>query len=69
MGQVIRDDDLRIDIGRATGGRTFIRVVHEPTGINRQLVGLGNRSYHDVVNELRSAIESELVQHGWTYQA
>jgi len=69
MDQVIRDDDIRIDSGRATGGRMFIRVVHEPTATSRQVVGLGNRSYRDVVTELRSAIESELLQRGWTRQA
>ena len=69
MNYVIRDIDIRIDSGRATGGRMFVRVVHAPTGISRLVVGLGNRGYRDVVTELRSAIESELVEHGWTHEA
>ncbi len=68
MNHVIRDSDVRIDSGRASGGRMFVRVIHVPTGINHLVVGLGNRRYRDVVTELRSAIENELVEHGWMYE-
>ena len=69
MGRVIRDSDIQIDTGRAAGGRMFVRVVHVPTGINRLVVGLGSSVYSNVVTELRSAVECELVEHGWTHEA
>ena len=69
MGRVIRDSDIRIESGRATGGRMFVRVVHEPTEISRQVEGLGGRSYRVVVAELRSAVESELERRGWIHAA
>ena len=38
---MFRDEDIRIDIGRAEGG-SFMRVVHVPTGISRtQMPPLG----------------------------
>jgi glyoxylate carboligase len=40
MAGMIRDEDFRSDLGRATEGRTFLRVVHEPTQVSRVVVGL-----------------------------
>jgi hypothetical protein len=60
MAGVIRDEDFRIDSGRAAGGRMFIRVVHEPTQVSRVVVGLKGRPYAEVVRELVTAVRQEV---------
>jgi hypothetical protein len=69
VDRVIRDDDIRIDSGRASGGQMFVRVVHQPTDTSRQVVGLGDRAYAQVVAELRAAVEDELAGRGWARAA
>jgi hypothetical protein len=69
VDRVIREDDIRIDRGRASGGRMFVRVVHQPTDTSRQVVGLGGRAYAQVVAELRAAVEAELACRGWARAA
>jgi hypothetical protein len=54
--------DLRFDVGRADGGRTFVRVVHIPTGKSRTIVGLGNRTAEDVAAELAKDLMRELAE-------
>jgi hypothetical protein len=49
-----------IESGRGVGGRMFIRVVHQPTGKSRTIVGLGERSYQEVVDELIADVQREV---------
>jgi hypothetical protein len=67
--QVIRDSDIVMEIGRATGGRTFVRVVHEPTNFSRRVTGLGARSVNDVAAELVACIVGELQNLGWVHES
>ena len=55
--------EFRIDTGRADQGRTFIRVVHVPTGLERTRVGLGGINSHDVIRELTEEIAASLAAH------
>jgi hypothetical protein len=63
--KVIRSNDIEVQIGRASGGRTFIRVVHHPTNASRYLAGLGTRSVKDVRDELMADLQTELLRLGW----
>lgn len=65
MAGMIRDEDFRIDSGRATEGRMFLRVVHAPTEVSRGVVGLKGRPYAEVVQELLSAVLQEIEAVGW----
>jgi hypothetical protein len=65
MAGVVRDEDFRIDSGRAEGGRTFVRVVHEPTQASRVVVGLKGRPYAEVVQELLTAVRQAIEAGGW----
>jgi len=65
VDRVIQDSDIVIESGRATGGRMFVRVSHRPTDTSQQVVGLGGRPYWEVVAELQSVVEDELVGRGW----
>jgi hypothetical protein len=62
---MIRDEDFRIDLGRASEGRTFLRVVHVPTEVSRVVVGWKGRPYAEVVQELLSAVLQEIEAVGW----
>jgi hypothetical protein len=62
---MIRDEDFRIDSGRASEGRMFLRVVHVPTEVRRVVVGLNGRPYAEVVQELLSAVLQEIESVGW----
>jgi hypothetical protein len=65
MANMIRDEDFRVDVGRASEGRTFLRVVHEPTQVSRVVVGLKGRPYAEIVQELLSAVSQEIEAAGW----
>jgi hypothetical protein len=65
MAGMIRDEDFRIDSGRAAEGRMFLRVVHVPTGVSRVVVGLNGRPSTEVVQELFSAVLQEIESVGW----
>jgi hypothetical protein len=65
MADVIRNQDFRVDSGRATGGRMFLRVVHEPTQVSRVVVGLNGRPYAEVVRQLLSAVSQAIEAAGW----
>ena len=65
MVGVVHDEDFRIDSGRASGGRMFIRVVHCPTQVSRSVVGLNGRPYSEVVRELISAVLQGIEAVGW----
>jgi hypothetical protein len=60
---MLRDDDIRTDIGRCTGG-SFVRVVHLPTGISRIQGPLGGQSVQSVEGRMLVEIEQELSERG-----
>ena len=53
-------DEFRVDVGRADKGRTFIRVVHLPSGKERVLVGLDQEDPQAVAKRLIEEIRHEL---------
>jgi len=61
---MLRDSEIRVDIGRAGGGGTFVRVVHIPTGRARTKDRLGSEVYAVVLSRLRAELEAELVGAG-----
>lgn len=60
---MLRDDEVRIDVGRCTGG-TFLRVVHLPTGIARLRAPLGGEAAPAVRARLLAEVEHELASRG-----
>ncbi len=66
VNRVIGEDDFRVDTGRASGGKTFVRVLHTPTGVFRLKVGFEGRESQDVATDLRSSIVDELFGLGWS---
>ena len=52
--------DFRVDVGRADRGRTFVRVVHLPTGKDRILIGLEGADPAEVARQLTRELESEI---------
>lgn len=62
---MLRDEDIRIDVGRCEGG-TFVRLVHVPTGISRSIGPIGAVSQHQLVSAWTHEIESELIERGLT---
>jgi hypothetical protein len=65
MPRITHDDDFRCDLGRSGGGSTFVRVVHEPSGLNRNVSGLGLCSADEVARELLNALLADLEKQGW----
>ncbi len=61
---MLKDDDLRLDMGRCEGG-TFLRLVHVPTGISRALGPLRGAKRHELVEAWRREIEVELKTQGF----
>lgn len=54
-----RPEDWQIEIGRGDGGKTFIRVVHLPTGITRGVGSIGDRGaewMHWLVTDIRKEV-------------
>jgi hypothetical protein len=54
--------DFRIDLGRGAGGKTFMRVVHLPTGIERTVSSIGSRDSRELAKELAAEILEELAR-------
>ena len=54
------DETFRIDVGRAEGGRTFVRVVHLPTGVEKTQVGLKGETAEVVGRRLAEALMQEI---------
>jgi hypothetical protein len=52
--------DFRVDIGRADRGRTFVRVLHVPTGKDRTLVGIDGADVSDVALKLAEELAKEV---------
>jgi hypothetical protein len=60
---MLRDDDIRVDVGRCTGG-TFLRVVHLPTGVSRSVSPLGGEAASVARGRLLAEVERELTSRG-----
>jgi hypothetical protein len=60
---MLRDDELRQDIGRCDGG-SFCRLVHVPTGITRVSGPLRGAKLHETIKAWRKEIEGELIERG-----
>ncbi len=54
------EGEFRLDIGRADKGRTFVRVVHLPSGKERIIVGLEGDDPHEVGKRLTAELQAEL---------
>jgi len=54
------DETLRMDVGHAEGGRTFVRVVHLPTGAEKTQVGLKGETADVVGRRLAKALMQEI---------
>ncbi len=52
--------EFRVDIGRADTGRTFVRVIHVPSGKERIVVGLGGADPNEVATRLTKELTDEL---------
>jgi hypothetical protein len=52
--------DYRVDVGRADRGRTFVRVVHVPTGKDRTLIGIGEADVDEVAAKLAKELAKEI---------
>ncbi len=52
--------DYRVDVGRVNGGRTFVRVLHIPTGKERTRVGLSGANSNEVSFQLTQEIANEI---------
>lgn len=57
---MLRQEDIREDIGRVTGG-TFIRITHVPTGISRTKGPLAGESANAIRKRFLKEIEEELI--------
>ena len=52
--------DFRVQIGSADMGRTFVRVVHVPTGKERLVVGIGDATTQEVETQLTEDLKREI---------
>jgi hypothetical protein len=53
-------DEFRLDVGRADKGRTFVRVVHTPSGKERCVVDLNGSPLPEVAKRLIRELQEEL---------
>jgi hypothetical protein len=62
---MLRDEDLRIDVGRASHGGDFLRLTHTPSGASRFHPGpLRGLDRHALVRTWVAEIEAELTSKG-----
>lgn len=62
---MLREEDLRLDIGRASHGGDFLRLTHMPTGVSRSHPGpLRGLDQHALVQSWLGEIEAELRSKG-----
>jgi hypothetical protein len=54
-------DNFSIEIGRAADGKTFMRIVHLPSGIYREVPSIGNEGA-EVARKLAAEIQLELAK-------
>jgi hypothetical protein len=64
---MLRDEEIRIDIGRAEGG-DFIKIIHIPTGISRiKMPPIGSsRNQYEIKKQFLNEIENEIKNKGLT---
>jgi hypothetical protein len=55
----VKPEDYRVDIGRGDGGKTFMRVVHLPSGISRAVESIGDQGM-EWARKLTAEIQEEL---------
>lgn len=60
---MLRQEDLKIEVGRCEGG-SFMRVVHLPTGTSRHKGPLAGESSHSIKTRFLNEIEQELIDQG-----
>ncbi len=62
---MLREEDIRVDVGRANHGGDFMRLVHIPTGIERSHPGpLRNINRDQLEQQWLAEIEAEVKQRG-----
>ncbi len=62
---MLREEDLRIDIGRGCNGGDFLRLVHIPTGISRMHPGpLRDINRKELIAGWCAEVESEIRDKG-----
>jgi hypothetical protein len=62
---MLREEDIRIDVGRASHGGDFMRLTHVPTGLFRLHPGpLADVNRHELTQKWLAEIERELQEHG-----
>ena len=67
VGVMLKDEDIRLDRGRASHGHDFIRLTHVPTGKSRMHPGpLRNINQDGLVRAWLSEIEAEIQVEGLT---
>jgi hypothetical protein len=52
--------DFRVAVGRADKGRTFVRVVHIPSGKQKTVVGLSGGNPQEIALRLTNELANEL---------
>jgi hypothetical protein len=64
---MLRDEDIRMERGRASHGGDFLRFTHIPTGISKQHPGpLRNLNQHKLISDWFAEVEAELRAKGLT---
>ncbi len=58
--QIQGDDEFRVHIGRADKGRSFLRVVHLPSGKSRIHTGLRREGSRAIIKRLTEELRTEL---------
>lgn len=62
---MLREEDLRLDVGRARHGGDFIRLTHVPSGISRMHPGpLRGVNQRELTRRWLAEIEAELRERG-----
>lgn len=59
MGRETLDERFRVDVGRADGGRSFVRVTDKSTGIDRTQVGFNGESAETIARRLAAEIMAD----------
>lgn len=63
---MLREEDIRIDIGRASHGGDFLRLIHIPTGKLRSDPGPLGKRQRQLLKTWHEEIEAELLAEGLT---
>ena len=54
------DERFRMDVGRADGGKSFVRVTDIATGINRTQVGFNGEAAESIGRRLAAAVLADI---------